>query len=356
MEPQQTSPASTTAKKHIAYIDTAKGFCILLVVLFHSSIIDMDTPCLGMLRMPFYFTLSGMFFKDYSGFVATCVKKVNRLLIPFIFFYSLSYLMFVAIRLSMGGVIDLSFFSFVTSKTIVNTALWFLLALFWANIIFYFLTKLIKNIYLLALSTLIIGGLALYCFDSNNFLPMYIDSGLAALPFFMFGYVLRKTPILYPNNYDRYNSPIVIVLCIIAYILFIWGDKPYVGFGSMYCQGNTLAFFVGAFAIVTAMLLFCKVIGSLPFVNYIGKYSIMTLGIHLNILVLFGLMLKVWPIAGHDNLVVFMGFLITVLGCTASIPVFRKFFPYFTAQKDLINLNDFSLGKLKKVEDSISKS
>ena len=62
------------------------GFCILLVVMFHAELLDKGTPCLGMLRMPFYFALSGLFFKDYGGF-KTILKKINKLLIPFLFFY-----------------------------------------------------------------------------------------------------------------------------------------------------------------------------------------------------------------------------------------------------------------------------
>ena len=69
----------------IQFVDTAKGICILLVVMYHAGLVDNDTPCLSMLRMPFYFTLSGLFFKDYGGF-RTILKKVNKLLVPFVFF------------------------------------------------------------------------------------------------------------------------------------------------------------------------------------------------------------------------------------------------------------------------------
>ena len=60
--------------KRIEYIDLAKGFCIMLVVLEHVArpLVDQDTStavCLnicGTFRMPLYFILSGIFFKDYS--------------------------------------------------------------------------------------------------------------------------------------------------------------------------------------------------------------------------------------------------------------------------------------------------
>lgn len=56
----------TTVKKRIDFIDTAKGVCIILVVLGHSGI-PIDFVGMNSMRMPLYFILSGLFFKDYGG-------------------------------------------------------------------------------------------------------------------------------------------------------------------------------------------------------------------------------------------------------------------------------------------------
>ena len=58
-------------KQRIAYIDFMKGFCILLVVAFHIDYTIFETPYNFMLqqfRVPMYFFLSGLFFKEYNGF------------------------------------------------------------------------------------------------------------------------------------------------------------------------------------------------------------------------------------------------------------------------------------------------
>lgn len=56
-------------KKRIDFIDLAKGFCIMSVVMFHLTYhIDIDIPystAICSFRMPFYFLLSGLFFKTY---------------------------------------------------------------------------------------------------------------------------------------------------------------------------------------------------------------------------------------------------------------------------------------------------
>ena len=77
----------------IEYIDLAKGFCIILVVLFHCDIYfyhigyEFNTMVGNTFRMPLYYFLSGLFFKPYNGFFNFAIRKANKLLIPFLFLY-----------------------------------------------------------------------------------------------------------------------------------------------------------------------------------------------------------------------------------------------------------------------------
>ncbi|MBR6078396.1 MAG: acyltransferase family protein [Paludibacteraceae bacterium] len=98
-------------KKRIEFIDLAKGFCILLVVAHHVST-DYAVCQVGTLfRMPLYYFLSGLFFKTYGSFADFTIKKINRLIIPMVFFY--------AIGKALGH---------------LNVPYWFLLSLFEVNI------------------------------------------------------------------------------------------------------------------------------------------------------------------------------------------------------------------------------
>ena len=85
-------------KQRIVWIDTAKGICIILVVLYHSLIhthadfLLRNTNVenfLSAFRMPLYFALSGIFFKTYSSFSNFVIRKINKLIVPFLFFYIL---------------------------------------------------------------------------------------------------------------------------------------------------------------------------------------------------------------------------------------------------------------------------
>jgi fucose 4-O-acetylase-like acetyltransferase len=59
--------------KRIEWIDLAKGICIFLVVANH--IFYYNCVFLEQLRMPLYFILSGLFFKDYGGFCEFMLKN-----------------------------------------------------------------------------------------------------------------------------------------------------------------------------------------------------------------------------------------------------------------------------------------
>ncbi len=78
--------------QRIDYVDLAKGICIMLVVYNHVCKLYHHTDDIlviqGSFRMPLYFILSGLFFKEYSGFSSFAKRKVNNLIVPFFFFMS----------------------------------------------------------------------------------------------------------------------------------------------------------------------------------------------------------------------------------------------------------------------------
>lgn len=303
--------------------------------MFHSSVITYDTPLLTMLRMPFYFMLSGLFFKDYGG-VKTILKKINKLIIPFLFFYTVSYIIYVVITKVAGAEVVLGYFSVFTQKEIVNGALWFLAALFWANVSFLVIYKLSNNLYVLGGLSLLVSIISISIFsDDNTQLPFFIDSGISVLPFFYLGYLLKSTGILYPNRYDRYSPLVIAGLLAVAVACYILGDNPNIGFIGVSITGNPYLFFIGAPSIVVAFILICKKIGVVRGVRYIGRYSLIVLCVHMEIIAIINLGVKQLNIEIPSVLL----FIATVLLSTLMIPLLIKFCPKFTAQSDLIDVN-----------------
>src|SRR5690242_7681593 len=80
--------------KRIAYLDAAKGIGILLVVLGHNHI-KLEYPLIYQVvysfHMPFFFLLSGMFFKPGYGLVELVRRRFNSLLRPYIAYLVVVY-------------------------------------------------------------------------------------------------------------------------------------------------------------------------------------------------------------------------------------------------------------------------
>lgn len=321
-------------KKRIEFIDLAKGVCILLVVSGHSGG-GINMPGFQMMRMPLYFILSGLFFKDYGGFLELAVKKINKILIPFLFFYLIAYIPYYLfeglkpglIRTDAQGILDV-----FNNRQFFNGPIWFLLALFWANLIFCAISLNVKKEYLRAAIVVLIGFIGILLGNNDIFLPCFLDVAMTALPFFYFGYILKKTPLLFPNRYDRYNLVLVVLLYLITYAITVMFDGPHFSFHYNKLYGNVLLTYIGSISCVIAILLLCKMLRHVPIISYCGRYSIVLLCLHHMIYRPIKLVVDKLDInyAGHIISI------LTIASCIAMIPLCIKYIPWFTAQKDLV--------------------
>ena len=137
-------------QKRIDSIDLFKGIAILGIVwkhTFHPQWCDLIHIS------ALFFILSGIFFKD-EPFIPFLKKKIRTILIPFLFFYILSYLARMAFyfghfRTLHGFAWDSLLEIFSISNTpdylTVNIPLWFLVGLFVMQIIFWCLNRVIPR-------------------------------------------------------------------------------------------------------------------------------------------------------------------------------------------------------------------
>lgn len=322
-------------KKRIEFIDLAKGMCILLIILGHTGV-AVDYPGLTAMRTPLYLTLSGLFFKDYGSFGHFLKRKTNRVLVPFIFFYTASYAIFHTVNIVAPGLIisdATNIFDLFTQGQYFNGPLWFLLAIFWSNILFYCIYANIKQELLRATAVLCCAAAGLWLVKEHIFLPCFLDTTLVGLPFFYFGYQLRKSSILYPSKHDRFNIPVSLVLFGCAYIIDSFAH-PTMFFHDKEFAGSIFSMAALPIASVMALLLLCKAIGKLPVISYIGRYSIIPLCTHH--LIYRPIALVVYRFIAPENGGSYIVALSTIIICLAIIPLMVRYIPQFTAQKDLI--------------------
>ena len=336
----ESTPTQSTAKKRIEFIDLAKGVCILLIVLLHCGV-KISFPGYTLLRMPLYFILSGLFFRDYGGFLQHALKKINKLLVPFIFFYVVSYVPFYmfeslvreVIKNDADGILDV-----FNKRQLFNGPLWFLLCLFWTNLLFCLIKLNIKKEVFRGLTVLLVGVFGVFLGREDVFLPMYMDVAMSALPYFYMGYLLTKTRLLFPNKYDRYNLLIAAACYGVTYIISTTLGNPIMSFIDNQMRGSIALNYIGSFCCVVSILIICKMIKKMPIISFCGRYSIIILCLHY--MIHRPVLLAIFTLRpdASGQWIYWLTALITISVCIAMIPLCKKFIPWFTAQKDLIKV------------------
>ena len=325
-------------KNRIEYIDLAKGFCILLVVFHHVACYYQYNYSLWVpfqsFRMPLYFILSGIFFKKYDGFISFLKRKTNKLAIPFLFFYICTSIPLTVLLMKKTFVEALG--SIIKDFYFENGGIWFLLSLFEVNLIFYLLQMIAeKSCYkkaALGVLSLICGfvGLMLSFYDINCVL--FLGCSLTVIPFFYFGSLLgSKDRLALHYNLAWWQEIIIIAVSVTAVLLFSheqeFGINVFSNYYSIYPCG-----ILGT----SLVLLVSKRIRKLPFISYLGKYSIIVLCTHPLIMKPCRHLLNLFSISNTVSL--WITFFLIIVSMLLVIPVCRRYIPYFTAQKDLIRV------------------
>ena len=339
---------STNHTRRIEWMDTAKGICITLVVFNHILIYHgfhdyrpdffmFFNDFMSSFRMPLYFFLSGVFFKSYGGGFFFVKKKVNKILIPFAFWYIVSILL-TPVTDDIG---EWRYCDFCTNKYVVlnfyfsdcqgvNGPLWFLLCLFEVNVIFCLLQMSIKKRSMLYLASFMTGvlGLLLSYFSIN--LHASLDTALTCLPFFVFGYMVKNdTNILISSTHDRQLLLLSLLFGIICFLL-----SDYAAFYSnSFSQQSYFTIYPCGFLGTLMILFIAKNVGIARLITYFGRYSIIILCTHFLILKIINCFL-LGQIHGV-LLKILASFIVVMTIEYAIIPILKKYMPYVTAQKDL---------------------
>jgi fucose 4-O-acetylase-like acetyltransferase len=335
--------------KRINYIDIAKGICMLLVILHHieGPLYNANIQRVIMsFMMPSFFLLSGFSFRKYNSFANFALRKINKLIVPFVFFSFITCLLFCigwAITGKFNNMLQIPKNEIIALKNndlYLNTPIWFLISLFETSLMFYLVYSIcykfnVKDRYrklIMALISLSVGAIG-YLLGINRIdLPLWIDTSMTAIPFYFFGYFLKeKMDFLSQNNLEKYVPVILFVFGLIVYY--------YANFVNMRINvysGSFFSFYLCAICGIIFVLLFSKFVIRVPVISFIGRYSVIILGTHLNLLWILKRYL-VYYVTNDWLLSTILFILVTII----SIPLchfFIKFYPKFVGQQDLIKV------------------
>lgn len=325
----------------------------MLIVMHHTdaSFFDAVAPnldnALQSFRVPMYYFLSGLFFKTYSGFADFLRRKVNNLVVPFVFFHLVGFLV-AAIAFAFlhpeghfhwMGVVEPLYRRWWP----YTMPLWFLMSLFEVNIIYYLMKRFLPIklhwVILLALSVLPLV-LAKYAVQ----LPLLFDTAFVGLPFFALGTIVKTSGWLMPHRYDKWGLlvfPLVAVgVCFFAgHIDIVTQQLP-----------NYLQLYVVPMLSILALMWICKnlrwktkgangkltasIYARIPVIGYWGQFSLIVLGTHDWILTPLDTMLADVSVAPVS--LALMKWCIAMAAMFVIIPLMVRVFPRFTAQSPLL--------------------
>lgn len=324
----------TALHRRIDFIDLTKGLCIILVIMTHVGGVfspACDSAWMQCFLMPLYFFVSGLFFKSYDGFGDFLIRKINNLLIPFVVFYVGSFLLMWGLSKALPGVFQLPvqwnelLLVFDRHALIrYNPPIWFLVALFNCCILFYLIHYLRdKHLPLFFLLSLLLSFAGFWLGKHRIELPLYLDVAMAALPFYLAGFWIRRYNFfLFP--YHRFDKLIPLLVVAAALVLFFTAQP--VGMRTNTYFGNLFQTYVSAFAGIFTIMLLCKRIKHIGVVSYLGRYSIAALGIHGPLLHFFRPILE--HLTSHLWIQSTLMLFIVLLTCILLTPVIVRFMPW----------------------------
>ncbi len=328
------------ARQRIAYIDFMKCLCIMLIVMYHidheffNRLAPNMNNALQAFRLPMYYFISGIFFKLYQGFLDFTRRKVNNILVPFVFFIVLSYAckcVEALLRMMIGAdPVDLNPIAlvepFYLRSWLGTTPLWFLLSLFWVNVLFYAIQRWIRPLWALLAVTIAASAIG-YSLAANKIqLPLMMDTSLVALPYFVLGWFFNRMGALTPSRWDRWG---VLALALVAIPIYRYSD-----FLNLHYQvlPSYWKLYLLPFMAIIALFWACKPLPRVPLLCHYGQYSLIILGTH----PLFFLPLRFLFIHyGFEpsTALTLLVFALTMLLELPTIWLLKTYFPRFVAQQ-----------------------
>ena len=274
--------------------DIAKGIGMLMVILGHLSIPAGLSRFVFSFHMPLFFLINGYFFNKKE--LKVCVKsKFRTLIIPYIVTCILVIISSTFWNILRGYNVEAllndvkmwifaslygsgTFTDFLIWHFRIIGAIWFLLAMFWADVIFDFLLLKTKFVYVWALVLAFIG----YITADMVWLPLSFQAGLTALIFIEIGYYIRQRDLL-----DKCINNIWVLIAALAF----WINSIING-GQLYMvtnhYGNGIFDILGALGAFFIIIRISKSIakydftkGLSSFLSMYGRNSLIVLSIHL---------------------------------------------------------------------------
>lgn len=335
-------PTSTPSghNARIAYIDLLKGICIVLIVAIHCNLFSEERgvpPALTAMRVvPLFFFLSGLFFRPYSGFREFLLRKVNTLLVPYLFF-QLTFGAGLFLKALLTHTLDqYSPVAVVRFFTVDNGPLWFVRCLLLLNLIYFVLDKWLPDKALRLAACFLPAVAAWMLYRGGYLLPEHLPApwnylilellrlpqAMMALPLFCLGQLCHKA-MRRPRNL-RLELPLMILAACV-----LWLTAEPMNMHANRYGTNFFLFYLSVLALTLLLTLAGRMIDRLPAIGYLGRNTMIVLGIHFPVLLLLQKYVQ-------DDLLLLV---LTTLAMFPLIVPLDRWLPRLTGRKPLFPLH-----------------
>jgi fucose 4-O-acetylase-like acetyltransferase len=309
------------------YIDILRGLAIFFVVFSHVTRIYDVRAYFFSFHIPLFFFISGMVFapEKYGDFRCFFIKKFKSLIIPYCFFYLLTFLYWVFIERKYRGndlslssqLIGLVYGTDNGTSMFFNGALWFLPCLFTTEMLYFFINKINNKLIKTGiLFSVYLFGIILIEKSITGF-PWGSNIALCACLFYGFGHLLKDRIIQVEKNWTLKHYLIIIALCCILQFLTI----HYANLDMALLEITVLSIPI-SFAGIILYLLLALVIKKNRILEFLGVNSLVIFAlqgpIYRAVIFLCAVILKQETDLVRTNL--FLCILITVISILLSIP------------------------------------
>lgn len=266
--------------KRVRYMDLFRGIGIILMVMGHVGFGSGFYKFSHAFHMPMFFVVTGYFFRlvNFDIFIR---KKLRTLILPYFAFGSLQLGTWLIIHRSENIQEKLAKLTSLlltnTDGALVGGALWFLTSLFFAELLYYGLTKFFRDTKAITIVCLLIGFFGTIYNDIVSIRLFWgVDSALVGVLFIHVGVLFKEKLHKLLILKFRYS----IALLFIGAILAMLNDP--INMRTLK-YSNPIMFWISALLLIVSLLNVCREIEDVKLVRfkhiiseieYIGKNSI----------------------------------------------------------------------------------
>ena len=313
----------------VLWIDAYKGIAILLVILGHLDITSSLYRFIYMFHMYAFFFIAGVTFTNCQEdlFNSFFRKNIIRLYLPYLIFAILWDFTNIIVKifhgldckLSLKVIISHIFYigiggGFESSASIGPA--WFLLCLLTSRIIYWLLVRLLKHIYLIGLTSLLLFILGHILNDFQK-LPFFLVQSLTVYIFIFFGY---STKSFIKSTIYNISDVLVFGISLLVCLFISTNIKSDLILMNNHIPKNLLMVLIGGLSgcimLKYLSIIICKIPKAANFFIYFGINSMIIMGTHSEIRVALNFLLN--PLNINSILLVLIKFILTLI---ISIPV-----------------------------------